>query len=88
MPKVAVVTGAAQGLGFTTAILLARRGYVVVATDVQPLDRCLAQMAEKGFSAQAVRGDVASEAFAIELAARLRRDYGAADVLVNNAGTA
>lgn len=86
MPKVAVVTGAAQGLGFTTAILLARRGYVVVVTDVLPLDKCLAQLAEKGFSAQAVRGDVASEAFAIELAGRLGRDYGAADVLVNNAG--
>ncbi len=86
MPKVAVVTGAAQGVGFATAALLARRGYAVLVTDVQPLDQALARLAEKGLSAQAVRGDVASEAFAIDLAARLGRDCGAADVLVNNAG--
>jgi NAD(P)-dependent dehydrogenase (short-subunit alcohol dehydrogenase family) len=86
MPKVAVVTGAAHGVGFATAALLARRGYAVFATDVQPLDQALARLAEQGLSAQAMHGDVASEAFAIDVAARLGRDYGAADVLVNNAG--
>ena len=36
--KVAVVTGAAQGVGFETSQLLAKVGYHVVMTDVQPLD--------------------------------------------------
>ena len=36
--KVAVVTGAAQGVGFETSQLFATLGYHVVMTDVQPLD--------------------------------------------------
>ena len=84
--RTAVVTGAAQGLGLETAMLLARQGYEVVLTDVQPLDGPLARLAAEGFKAHGVVGDIASEEFVESLATRIARDYGAADALVNNAG--
>jgi NAD(P)-dependent dehydrogenase (short-subunit alcohol dehydrogenase family) len=86
MAKVAVVTGAAQGLGFVTAALLARSGYEVILTDIQPLDEPLARLRSEGLRVHGVSGDVASEPFVQSLAARVATDYGAADALVNNAG--
>jgi NAD(P)-dependent dehydrogenase (short-subunit alcohol dehydrogenase family) len=84
--RVALVTGAAQGVGLATASLLARRGFHLVAVDVQDLGAALAQLRRDDPQAEAARGDVASEAFVAALAARVARDHGALEVLVNNAG--
>jgi NAD(P)-dependent dehydrogenase (short-subunit alcohol dehydrogenase family) len=84
--KTAVVTGAAQGLGFETAAMLARQGLGIILTDIQPLDGPLAQLEKEGLTVRGIVGDIASEAFVEKLAALIARDYGAADVLVNNAG--
>jgi NAD(P)-dependent dehydrogenase (short-subunit alcohol dehydrogenase family) len=84
--KIAVVTGAAQGLGLATATVLASSGYQVVVTDVQPLEQTIAGLTAAGHRVVGLRGDVCSEQFAMQLAARVQADYGAADVLVNNAG--
>jgi NAD(P)-dependent dehydrogenase (short-subunit alcohol dehydrogenase family) len=84
--KIAVVTGAAQGLGLATTRRLARSGYDVVMTDVQPLDALSQQLLSDGLRVHTARGDVASEQFAQDLAARIAADFGALDVLVNNAG--
>jgi NAD(P)-dependent dehydrogenase (short-subunit alcohol dehydrogenase family) len=84
--KVALVTGAAQGVGFATARLLAEKGYHVVMTDVQPLDAQVDALVALGGSVSALSGDISSEAFVVELAEKIARDHGAADVLVNNAG--
>jgi NAD(P)-dependent dehydrogenase (short-subunit alcohol dehydrogenase family) len=86
MTKIAVVTGAAQGVGYATAALLARSGYEVLLTDLQPLDAPLARLQAEGLRVHGLSGDVASELFTESLATRIRADYGAADVLVNNAG--
>jgi NAD(P)-dependent dehydrogenase (short-subunit alcohol dehydrogenase family) len=86
MTRIAVVTGAAQGVGFATAALLARHGYEVLLSDIQPLDAPLERLRAERLRVQGVTGDVASEDFAQALAARVAADYGAADVLVNNAG--
>jgi len=83
--RTAVVTGAAQGLGFATARRFGRAGYQVVITDIQPLDAAIARLQSDGIRAHAVIGDVSSEAFAQSLAEQVKRDFGAADVLVNNA---
>jgi len=84
--KVAVVTGAAQGLGFETSQLFATLDYEVVMTDVQPLDGPVACIRAGGGRAHGLVGDVASEAFVESLAAHVATAHGAADVLVNNAG--
>ncbi len=84
--KTAVVTGAAQGVGLVTAALLGRQGYEVLLTDLQPLDDQLAKLTAEGLSVRGLVGDVASQAFADELAALVAKAFGAVDVLVNNAG--
>jgi NAD(P)-dependent dehydrogenase (short-subunit alcohol dehydrogenase family) len=84
--KIAVVTGAAQGVGLATSKLLAGNGYHVMMTDVQPLDAQAAMLAKDGGQVSFLTGDVSNENFANELAARVAKDHGPADVLVNNAG--
>jgi NAD(P)-dependent dehydrogenase (short-subunit alcohol dehydrogenase family) len=84
--KVALVTGAARGLGLVTASLLARLGLRVLLSDVQDLAEASDQLRDSGADVEVAQGDVSSEAFVREVAARIGRDYGALDVLVNNAG--
>jgi 3-hydroxybutyrate dehydrogenase len=79
----AIVTGAAQGLGLVTARRLAAAGYRVVLTDLQDVAE---QAAAIGAHAIGISGDVASEAFVEDMAARIAADFGGAQVLVNNAG--
>lgn len=82
----AVVTGAAQGLGLVTARLLAEAGYAVALTDIQPVDDAVAALAGQGHAAWGLAGNIADEAFVERLAAAARDRHGAAAVLVNNAG--
>lgn len=84
--KVALVTGAAQGLGLVTASLLARLGFHIVLTDVQDLESATRRLRADDRNVAAVRGDICSEAFVRALAEQVHADYGALDVLVNNAG--
>jgi NAD(P)-dependent dehydrogenase (short-subunit alcohol dehydrogenase family) len=84
--KTAIVTGAAQGVGLTTATLLARLGFHVVLTDIQPLDGPLSRLRADGLHVEGVRGDISSELFVQQLAQKIGSESGAADVLVNNAG--
>ncbi len=83
--KLAVVTGAAQGLGLCASALLAKRGFRLLLLDRQDLDPALARLRAAGASADGLRGDVASEAFALEVAAWTEA-HGGAEALVNNAG--
>jgi NAD(P)-dependent dehydrogenase (short-subunit alcohol dehydrogenase family) len=84
--RVVLVTGAAQGVGYSTAKMFAAMGYHVVLTDVQPLDAQIETLSALGHSVSAVSGDISSEAFVTELAEKVARDHTAVDVLVNNAG--
>ncbi len=83
--KVAIVTGAASGLGRATARALAREGARVVCADVnEPGAKELA--AELGASARAARLDVRSEDDWQRVIADAQRELGPLSVLVNNAG--
>jgi NAD(P)-dependent dehydrogenase (short-subunit alcohol dehydrogenase family) len=84
--KIAVVTGAAQGVGLATAQALARSGYHVVLTDLRPLDEPVGSLRAEGLTAEGVSGDIAAANFIADLAASVAASHGAVDVLVNNAG--
>jgi NAD(P)-dependent dehydrogenase (short-subunit alcohol dehydrogenase family) len=81
--RVAVVTGAASGIGQACADALVRDGYRVIYTDIQMSQ--VMHAAEKTKS-RAIPLDVTEESEWNELFADLLNDYGRVDVLVNNAG--
>jgi NAD(P)-dependent dehydrogenase (short-subunit alcohol dehydrogenase family) len=86
--KVAIVTGAAGGMGAAIARVFAEEGAKVVATDVQveKLTNWVNQAHSEGLAISALEHDVVSEtdwARVVDFAATL---YGGVDILVNNAG--
>ena len=84
--RVAVVTGAAQGIGRVTAELFAREGWGVLLLDRQGCGATLGACRALGAEAEEVVGDLTAEAtvgFAVETATRR---WGRVDALVNNAG--
>jgi NAD(P)-dependent dehydrogenase (short-subunit alcohol dehydrogenase family) len=83
--KVAIVTGAARGLGAATVRVLARQGARVAAADIA--DEELASLAaELGASVRAYPVDVSEVEQLKRWVADVERDMGRIDILVNNAG--
>lgn len=85
---VAVVTGAAQGIGRATAAMLARAGADIVALDLAGSDWSALghEVAVSGQAFLPIAGDVADESSWSALAAEVRAKFGRIDVLFNNAG--
>jgi NAD(P)-dependent dehydrogenase (short-subunit alcohol dehydrogenase family) len=85
--KVAIVTGAGQGIGEAYARALAREGAAVVVADinVEKGRAVAAEIASGGGRATFVETDVSSPESADELAARTVSEFGAIDYLINNA---
>lgn len=86
--KVAIVTGAAKGIGRACAELLAREGAKVVVTDI---DVDLGQevvtgITQNGGEAMLLQQDVTNEARWVEVMTEVTTRLGGLDVLVNNAG--
>jgi meso-butanediol dehydrogenase/(S,S)-butanediol dehydrogenase/diacetyl reductase len=88
--KIAVVTGAASGIGEATARLFAEEGATVVAVDVDGsgLESCVRTIAERGGTATAVVVDVSDGEEVRGLFADVKRRFDGLDVLFNNAGIA
>ncbi|MBL8773559.1 MAG: SDR family oxidoreductase [Phenylobacterium sp.] len=85
--KVALVTGAAGGIGRACALLLAREGARVFAGDVDMEGLAgTAALARDGDAVETVRLDVTSEDDWAEVVGRISAAAGALHVLVNNAG--
>ena len=79
--KVAVVTGAARGIGRATVDLLRLRGARIVASDLSDAVRAL-----NSADVATVTGDVADEDVAKQTMAIATERFGRLDILVNNAG--
>jgi len=88
--RLALVTGAARGLGQALATTLAKAGARVVATDVDrpAVDNCAATLIERGLWCQSRQLDVTDPEAVSELAETLEGEYGPLEILVNNAGIA
>ncbi|MFL6353301.1 MAG: SDR family NAD(P)-dependent oxidoreductase [Bryobacteraceae bacterium] len=86
--KVAVITGAAQGIGRRTAEVLAGQGYDLILSDLQSCGEVVSAIQGMGRVAAEVHGDVSEERIALKIAEAARSHFGRADVLVNNAAIA
>jgi NAD(P)-dependent dehydrogenase (short-subunit alcohol dehydrogenase family) len=84
--RVAVITGAAQGIGRRTAEVLAGRGYNVALSDLRSPAETMRAVGVHGIEAIELIGDIADEAKVSEHAAAIGERWGRVDVLVNNAG--
>ena len=84
--RVAIVTGAAQGIGRRTAETLAMAGYSLALMDLQSCDATLAAVRAHGVDAVELVGDICNEAVVARAVETVRRRWNRADVLVNNAG--
>lgn len=85
-PKIALITGAAGGLGQAFARRLAQDGADVVLVDIEPCDDTVKMVQAAGRQALPLRCDITSEEAIADLAAQVERRFGRCDILVNNAG--
>ncbi|GAA0210801.1 MULTISPECIES: 3-oxoacyl-ACP reductase [unclassified Aeromicrobium] len=83
--KVALVTGASRGLGEADMRTLARDGATVIGLDVPPLEGDLKALAEE-LGGGYIVGDITSPDAPATIAAYVKENYGAVDVVVHNAG--
>jgi 3-oxoacyl-[acyl-carrier protein] reductase len=85
MSGVAIVTGAAKGLGRAYALALAADGWSVVAADVRDVSGVAGEIDAAGGTAHGVATDVSDEGSTEALAVAALERFGRIDVLVNNA---
>ena len=86
--KVAIITGAAAGIGRASAKLFAREGAGVVAVDLDQrgTEAVADEIANDAGKAMAIVADVSEKANALEIVRRTRERFGRVDILFNNAG--
>ncbi|MFE6167922.1 SDR family NAD(P)-dependent oxidoreductase [Viridibacillus arvi] len=83
--EVAIVTGAASGIGQEVAIQLSREGVNVVLVDLNVCDKTIQQL--EGSSYLECIGDIRDEQFVKATVQRTIEKFGEIQILVNNAGT-
>ena len=88
--RVAVVTGAASGIGFGIAQSLAKRGVAVAMIDIErgALDTAVADLSSTGAALLPLAVDVSNREAMYAAAETVRERFGRLDILVNNAGVA
>lgn len=86
--KVAIVTGAKQGIGYGIALALAESGSTVVISDLdqEGCDKASLELSKKGLISSAIKCDVSNLKEVEELISKTKEKYGRLDILVNNAG--
>ena len=86
--RVALVTGAAHGIGRAAALALSAAGAAAVILDIDrdSADAVAAEIRGSGGRAIAVKADVSDEAAVDEAIGRTMSEFGRLDILVNNAG--
>ncbi|MDN6900917.1 acetoin reductase [Oenococcus sicerae] len=90
MTKLAIITGAGQGIGEGITYRLARDGYAIAVADINPVtaEQVAENLREKSVSAKAYQLDVANRDEVFNLVKQAVSDLGDLNVFVNNAGVA
>ncbi len=88
--KVAIITGARQGMGRTHALILAKAGAKVVVSDISLKDceKVVKEIEKEGGKALSVKCDVTKKEEIDEMIKKTIEKWGKIDILVNNAGIA
>ena len=86
MAEIAVVTGAASGIGRGVALKLARDGFDIAALDIRAADATAAEIAALGRRAAAVHCNVAERGSVAAARFRVHEELGKPSVIVNCAG--
>lgn len=86
--KVAVVTGAARGIGKQIALKLASEGASIAITDLnqENINKSVDEISLKGFKCKGYLSNAADYAQTQETIAQIAEDFGRIDILINNAG--
>lgn len=86
--KIAMVTGASYGIGFSIAKAMAQAGAEIVFNDIRQelVDKGLEAYRAEGIEAHGYVCDVTDETAVNQLVAQIESEVGAVDILVNNAG--
>jgi len=85
--KIALITGAARGIGRASALVLAREGADVAVSDILPeVEKTAEAVVEIGRRSLAARFDISDPAQVHEGVSKIRKRLGDIDILVNNAG--
>jgi 3-oxoacyl-[acyl-carrier protein] reductase len=86
--KVAIVTGAARGIGKGIAFALAKEGCNVIVSDINENDcqKVSEELAGQGIKSIGIKCDVSNAADVEKLFGQAGKEFGRVDILVNNAG--
>ena len=86
--KIALVTGAAGGIGSATARRFAEEGATVVLSDIngEGCEKVLEEIEEKGGKGSIILADVTKEDEIVAIFSKVKKDYGRLDILANIAG--
>ena len=84
--KVALVTGAARGIGLATARAFAQAGAIAVLSDINEPARQAEELVKQGFKAMSIQCDVSDERQVETMIGKIVASYGRLDAAYNNAG--
>jgi 3-oxoacyl-[acyl-carrier protein] reductase len=84
--RIAVVTGAAGAIGYSTALMLAENGATVAVNDLHDPEQTCAAIRERGGKARGYAADVSDVSSVNNMISAIESDLGPIDIMVNNAG--
>lgn len=84
--KVAIVTGASQGLGKAISIGLSKKGAKVVAADIKDTSETIQEIKRNKGESIGIKVDISDKSDVESMVNKTMDEYGKIDILVNNAG--